>query len=153
MANPQVPSAQDALKSVTDAFHTIFLAGVGAVAITGEKGSELFDSLVKKGEATVRQGKDTNAELLKKAQDKATDTAETALQSYLRTLSPEDRSKFVASVQKAAANAEAHVQKAVEGVGKAASAVEAEAAASKGDVVEEGVAEAVTDDALANDDA
>ncbi|KAB8290953.1 phasin family protein [Bifidobacterium avesanii] len=41
----------------------VFLAGVGALATTYEKGSEIVDDLVKKGELTVEQGKALNTEL------------------------------------------------------------------------------------------
>ncbi|WP_291527389.1 phasin family protein [Bifidobacterium sp. UBA744] len=41
----------------------VFLAGVGALATGYEKGSELVDELVKKGELTVEQGKTLNEEL------------------------------------------------------------------------------------------
>jgi len=35
----------------------VLLAGIGAVAVTGEKSKELLDEMVKKGELTVEQGK------------------------------------------------------------------------------------------------
>lgn len=41
----------------------IFLAGIGAVAVTTEKSKELLDEMVKKGELTVEQGKVLNEEL------------------------------------------------------------------------------------------
>lgn len=41
----------------------IFLAGVGAIAMTAEKSKELVDELVEKGELTVEQGKVLNEEL------------------------------------------------------------------------------------------
>ena len=44
-------------------FKKIFLAGVGAVAISVEKTKDLVDELVKKGEITVEQGKVLNEEL------------------------------------------------------------------------------------------
>ena len=43
----------------------ILLAGVGAVAITAEKGQEIIAELVKKGEITMEQGKDLNKDLQK----------------------------------------------------------------------------------------
>lgn len=55
----------------------VFLAGVGALATTYEKGSEIVDDLVKKGELTVEQGKALNTELkhsIKEAADKAAAT-------------------------------------------------------------------------------
>ena len=38
----------------------VLLAGIGAVAVTGEKSKELLDEMVKKGELTVEQGKALN---------------------------------------------------------------------------------------------
>ena len=46
-----------------DGIKKILLAGVGAVALSAEKGSELINELVKKGEITVEQGKDLNKDL------------------------------------------------------------------------------------------
>lgn len=59
----------------------IVLAGIGALATTYEKSSEIVDELVKKGEITVEQGKALNTELKRKvteAVDDAKATAETA---------------------------------------------------------------------------
>ena len=44
-------------------FKRVFLAGVGAVALTAEKSRELVNELVAKGEMTVEQGKVINEEL------------------------------------------------------------------------------------------
>ena len=41
----------------------ILLAGIGAVAVTAEKGEEIVKELVKKGEITLEQGKVLNEEL------------------------------------------------------------------------------------------
>jgi polyhydroxyalkanoate synthesis regulator phasin len=41
----------------------IFLAGLGAAAVTAEKSKEVVDELVKKGELTLEQGKVMNEEL------------------------------------------------------------------------------------------
>ena len=46
-----------------DGIKRFFLAGIGAVATTAEKSSEIIDSLVKKGELTVEQGKELNKEM------------------------------------------------------------------------------------------
>ena len=48
---------------LSDGFKDIFLAGVGAMAITGEKTKELVDQLISKGELTVDQGRQINTEL------------------------------------------------------------------------------------------
>lgn len=47
----------------SDDLKKIFLAGIGAVAITGEKSKQIIDELVKKGELTIEQGKTLNEEL------------------------------------------------------------------------------------------
>ncbi len=109
MADEQSPTqgVNQNLTNIADALHTIFLAGVGAIAATGEKSSDLFNQLVAKGEDTVKQGAKANDELLKKAKSTVSDTAEGALRSYMERLSPEDRAAFVAQVQKAADEAEA----------------------------------------------
>lgn len=48
---------------LTDGIKKLMLAGVGAVAATADKGKEIFDDLVEKGEITVEQGKALNQEL------------------------------------------------------------------------------------------
>lgn len=42
---------------------TLLLAGIGSMALTYEKANEMIDTLVKKGELTVNQGKELNEEL------------------------------------------------------------------------------------------
>lgn len=46
-----------------DGIKTVLLAGIGAVAVTAEKSSQVVSDLVKKGELTVEQGKELNKEL------------------------------------------------------------------------------------------
>ena len=46
-----------------DGIKKFFLAGVGAAAITVEKGQEIIGELVKKGELTVEQGKEMSKDL------------------------------------------------------------------------------------------
>ena len=46
-----------------DEIKKVFLAGIGAIAETIETGQEMVDSLVEKGELTVKQGKILNEEL------------------------------------------------------------------------------------------
>lgn len=55
---------------ITDGIKKIFLAGVGAVATTGEAAKNLIDNLVEKGELTVEQGKVLNEEMKKNAKEK-----------------------------------------------------------------------------------
>lgn len=55
---------------ITEGIKKIFLAGVGAVATTGEAAKNLIDTLVEKGELTVEQGKILNEEMKKNAKEK-----------------------------------------------------------------------------------
>ncbi|MGI5893878.1 MAG: phasin family protein [Candidatus Merdivicinus sp.] len=48
----------------------IFLAGVGAIAVTAEKSQQMVEELVKKGELTVEQGKVLNEELKRDVSEK-----------------------------------------------------------------------------------
>lgn len=47
----------------SDNLKKIFLAGIGAVAVTAEKSKDLLEEMVEKGELTVEQGKVLNEEL------------------------------------------------------------------------------------------
>lgn len=58
----------------------VMLAGVGALATTYEKGSEIVDDLVKKGELTVEQGKALNTELRRKVTETIDDAKQSAEQ-------------------------------------------------------------------------
>ncbi len=51
----------------------IFLAGVGAAAMTADAAKDLVDQLVKKGELTVEQGKVLNEELKHNVKNKVND--------------------------------------------------------------------------------
>lgn len=55
---------------ITEGIKKIFLAGVGAVATTGEAAKNLIDTLVEKGELTVEQGKVLNEELKRNTKEK-----------------------------------------------------------------------------------
>lgn len=83
----------------TDGIKKIFLAGVGALAITNEKSKKIVDDLVKKGELTWEEGKTINAEIKKKAQ----------VESFMR-MSQEEREELrtnLAEAEKAIAEAAA----------------------------------------------
>lgn len=85
-------------KSIEDGFKDIFLAGVGALAITGEKAKEVVDTLIEKGNLTVEQGKDINQELQHKATQTISKVREEAVAQTLKTMSPEEREEFAATV-------------------------------------------------------
>ena len=53
---------------IGDGLHKVLLAGIGALATGVEKGQEIVDGLVKKGELTVEQGNIFNTELRRNRQ-------------------------------------------------------------------------------------
>ena len=85
-------------KSIEDGFKDIFLAGVGALAITGEKAKEVVDTLIEKGSITVEQGKEINQELQHKATQTISKVREEAVAQTLKTMTPEEREEFAATV-------------------------------------------------------
>lgn len=70
----------------------IILAGIGTVAYTYEKGIEIVDELVKKGQLTVSQAKDLNEELKRKYDINSSCNSSTQgialddLKAYIQTL-------------------------------------------------------------------
>lgn len=95
--------------SLTDGLRTVFLAGVGAMATTAEKGKEVVDELVRKGELTVDQGKALNTELSRKAEDTAKsaftsarsafdDARDTVTRARLSAMSEAERKAYVERV-------------------------------------------------------
>ena len=69
----------------------ILLAGIGAVAVTAEKGEEIVKELVKKGEIT-EQGKVLNEELKHKVKAQPAPAEKTSLN--VEKLSPEEREEL-----------------------------------------------------------
>ena len=69
---------------IGDGLKKILLAGVGAVAITAEKGSEIIGELVKKGELTVEQGKELNKDLQRNFKDSMDKKESTSTRSVRR---------------------------------------------------------------------
>ena len=103
------------MSNIGDGFKNIFLAGIGALAYTGEKGKEIIDQLVAKGEITLEQGRELNEELQRKADETTKDLRESALESVMSMMTPEDREKFAAkaaeiAAEKNAADAEAKAE-------------------------------------------
>lgn len=93
--------------NLEDGFKDIFLAGVGALAITGEKAKELVDGLIEKGNITVEQGKDINRELQHKATETISKVRTESVAQAIKVMSPEEREEFAATVAKLVAEAEA----------------------------------------------
>lgn len=76
--------------------HKMFLAGVGALAMTGEKARELITELVQRGELTVAQGKVLNEELQHKIHQKVQTVTERKpsaerMNQYVEKMSAEER--------------------------------------------------------------
>ncbi|MEE1273497.1 MAG: phasin family protein [Olegusella sp.] len=86
------------IDDMSDTARKVFLAGVGAVAMSAEKSSQLIDDLVKKGEITVEQGKALNEELKHKASSVSSDTEASILRGRMRVMTPEEREAYAAKV-------------------------------------------------------
>lgn len=95
------------MATLSDGFKDIFLAGVGAMAITGEKTKELVDQLISKGELTVDQGKQINTELKHKAEDAAQNVRYDVLEARMAVMTPEERAAFAAKAAEIAEQANA----------------------------------------------
>lgn len=65
----QKKGASHMLSDLGEDVKKIFLAGVGAIAVTAEKSRDLVEELVKKGQLTVEQGKVLNEELKHRGKD------------------------------------------------------------------------------------
>lgn len=103
------------MSNIGDGFKNIFLAGIGALAYTGEKGKEVIDQLVEKGEITLDQGRELNEELQHKAGDFASTIREASLEARLKAMTPEQREEFVKAASRIAAEQnEADASKVVE---------------------------------------
>lgn len=90
---------EEIIMDLTEAAKKVLLAGVGAAALTVEKSSEIVDTLVKKGELTVEQGKALNQELkhdaeAKKAGDSEPKEEKKDVTDILNGLSDEDLAKL-----------------------------------------------------------
>ncbi len=126
---------QDGINGIGEGFKNVFLAGIGALAITGEKGKELVDTLVAKGEMTIDQGKQINQELQHKASNASKTVREATLEARMSVMTPEEREEFAAKAAEIAAQQNAAAE---------ANAVEAEVVeepcAAEADAAEEACA-------------
>ncbi len=91
------------MATISDGLKDVFLAGVGVMAITGEKAKELADTLVSKGAVTVEQGREINSELRRKASEKAESVMYDALEARMSVMTPEERTAFAAKAAEIAA--------------------------------------------------
>lgn len=143
------------MSSIGEGFKNIILAGIGVMAYTSEKGKEIVDQLVEKGELTLDQGRELNEELRRKADDATKGVRESALEAAMKVMTPQERDAFVAKAAEFAKSQNEEAAKAAAAaedfVGEVAAEVEAveevvvEAVEDIADAVEEVVAE-VTDE-------
>ena len=85
------------MSNIGEGFKNIFLAGIGAMAMTGEKGKELIDQLVTRGEMTMDQGREINSELSRKVDEATLPARENALEARMRFMTPKERDEFAAA--------------------------------------------------------
>jgi polyhydroxyalkanoate synthesis regulator phasin len=72
----------------------LVLAGIGSIAYTMEKGMNLVDQLVKKGELTVNQGKELNRELLNRFQGKQAQPDQAVIKEIIASINPATKEDF-----------------------------------------------------------
>lgn len=99
---------------IANGLKDIFLAGIGAMAITGEKASEMVDKLIARGELTVDQGKEINQELQHKAEDTVAKIRTDVLEQAMAAMTPEERAAFAAKAAEIAAQPAAGEPQATE---------------------------------------
>ena len=76
----------------------IFLAGLGALSSAADKGEEIVDKLVSKGEITVEEGRQLNSALAHKVQAGAENLRGGVLLKYMKSMTVEQRKEFVKKV-------------------------------------------------------
>lgn len=134
------------MATIGDGIKSVLLAGIGAMAIGAEKGKELVDSLVERGELTVDQGKQINTELKHRAAETMASARNGALEARLAVMTPEERSAFAEQVAALAQAAnERDAQKAADKVAAAQAAASAEGASAGEPAIE---VEAATPEAV-----
>ena len=100
------------MANIGDGFKDIFFAGIGALAITGEKAKEVVDQLIAKGEITVDQGKQINSELTRKVSETATNVRYATLEARMKAMSAEERTAFAAKAAEIAESINAQAEAA-----------------------------------------
>ena len=90
------------MATLGDGFKSIFLAGIGAVAIGAEKGKDLVDQLVSRGEMTVEQGKQINTELKHRASEVESSIRRDTLEARMSVMTPDERIEFANIVREMA---------------------------------------------------
>ena len=83
------------MDQITSGLRKLILAGIGAAAISKEKGGEVLEALSKRGEVTVEQGRVLNEELKRNLKENVRENVETVKQSVkdnvrVHVIYPED---------------------------------------------------------------
>lgn len=86
------------MTALSDGFKDVLLAGIGAVATTGEKAREVVDQLIERGELTVDQGKQINTELKHKVEETTANVRYEAIEARMSIMSVEERNEFVEKI-------------------------------------------------------
>ena len=119
------------MATIGDGFKDIFLAGVGAMAITGEKATDLVSTLIAKGELTVEQGKQINTELKHRASNLESSIRRDTIEARMSMMSPDERVEFANIVREMADTANAKDAEAAAEKLKAANAASASGTAAE----------------------
>lgn len=119
------------MATLGDGFKGIFLAGIGAVAIGAEKGKELVDQLVARGEMTVEQGKQINTELKHRVSNLESSIRRDTIEARMSMMSPDERVEFANIVREMADTANAKDAEAAAEKLKAANAASASGTAAE----------------------
>lgn len=92
---------------ITDGFRDIFLAGVGALAMTGEKTKEVLEELIARGQISVEQGRKINEELSRRGAEKASELHTESIRAFVKALPADERKKLMEELGKVAEEADA----------------------------------------------
>jgi polyhydroxyalkanoate synthesis regulator phasin len=92
------------MSSITDPLKDILLAGIGALAIGGEKAESVINQLVEKGQLTVEQGKDIASNLGEKASAQTSAIRDDIITAQMRVMSKEQREALAERVAELAAS-------------------------------------------------
>lgn len=94
------------MSMIGDEMKKVLLAGIGAVAVTAEKSQQMIDTLIKKGEITVEQGKVLNEELknnikdtIDKRKEDKTDESVGDLTKKIASMTPEELAELKAKIE------------------------------------------------------
>lgn len=88
------------MNNIHDDVRKVILAGVGAAATTAEKSKDILEQLVKKGEATVEQGKILNEELKHNMKEKLkTPASAEDISKDLEKVNKEELAKLKAKIE------------------------------------------------------